>query len=249
MLTQFKNLSSWREDNITIKARETYTLDFLDTNPNMFVVINPNLAILKVSIGSLPLANHYEFKVDYNTTETLGRPTGTTKLYILNDSDLTINVKVFSIHDDFNLQILKNMNVNLEDYTIETSTEVAGVKDGVELPVKIDGVQHLELKNLLTSIANKSNTVTKNNITYLNKVTSFSYKATKNTIINFEWLFNDGEEATLYKTSSSGTKTALFTMSSGEAFADLQIEVNKNDTVTIESNNGACSLRVKYWTH
>lgn len=136
MLRQFTNISSWRKHDITIESHEVYTLNFRDTLPNIFVVNNPNLATLKISASSIPRNDSYEFKIEYNTTETVGRPIGTNNLYILNDSSVKIKITVFSIEKEFDPAILKNMNVSLDGYTIESSSEISGVKAGVEIPVR-----------------------------------------------------------------------------------------------------------------
>lgn len=150
MIRQFAEISSWRQHNVTIEPHEVYTLNFRDTTPNIFVVNNPNLALLKVGISSIPRTDSYEFKIEYNTTETFGRPIGTNNVYILNDSSIPVKIVVFSIVKDFEPSLLKNMNVALEGYTIESSTEIADVKDGVVMPVKLDD----ESKELITSIIN-----------------------------------------------------------------------------------------------
>lgn len=138
MLEQFHNLSSWREENIQIDPNEVYTMRLIDTTPNMFVVINPNPARIKISIGAIPTTDNYETLVDYNSMETFGRPSGTTYLYLLNDSSIPVNLKVFSVQKEFDPVILKNMRVSLENYKVETNTEISGVKDGVALPVTLD---------------------------------------------------------------------------------------------------------------
>lgn len=134
MLKQFENLSSWREDNITVEPHETYRHYFSDTSPNMMIIVNPNSAVIKIGIGSVPTDKRYEFKVEYNTTEVVGRPIGTKYLYLYNDSSVKANLKVFSINKEFDISALKNMNVALSDLTIETSNIIGGFENGVSLP-------------------------------------------------------------------------------------------------------------------
>ena len=133
---QFNDFSTWRQDTITIQPHEVGTVNFKQTTPNIFVIQNPNVALLKVGISSIPYEDKYEFKVDYNTTETIGRPFGSNNLYILNDSSMEVTILVFSIQKEFDPTILKNMNVSLNGYTIESNSEISGVVDGVTLPVE-----------------------------------------------------------------------------------------------------------------
>ena len=133
-IQQFKNLSSWREDILNIKGGEVVTLDFNDTTPNMFVVQNPNPVSLKISISSYPRTDSYEYKVDGNMTETMGRPISTNKIHILNDGSIDAVVRVYSINDTFDVQILKNMTVALNNATVETDGIIRGFSSGVSLP-------------------------------------------------------------------------------------------------------------------
>lgn len=136
MLSQFDNFSSWRRDELTIQPHEVATLDFIDTTPNVFTISNPNKAFLKVGIGSIPRSDSYEFKVEYNTTETLGRPFGSKKLYIYNDSSIEVKIGVFSIQKEFDPMILKNMNVTLDGYDIVVGTSIDSVAHGVTIPTE-----------------------------------------------------------------------------------------------------------------
>lgn len=135
MIKQFNDLSSWRKDEVTIEAHETCTINFRDTMPNVFIIQNANAATLKVGISNLPRSNAYEFSVEKNTTEVVGRPIGTNNLYILNDSSVKVKILVFSIEKEFDPQILKNMSVSIDAGTIETSSVISGFADGVTLPV------------------------------------------------------------------------------------------------------------------
>ena len=135
MIKQFDNLSSWRKDEITIEPHETATVNFRDTMPNVFIIQNANAAMLRVGISNLPRSNSYEFSVDKNTTEVVGRPIGTNNLYVLNDSSINVKILVFSIEKEFDPQILKNMSVSIDAGTIETSSVISGFADGVSLPV------------------------------------------------------------------------------------------------------------------
>lgn len=135
MIKQFDNLSSWRKDEITIEPHETATVNFRDTMPNVFIIQNANAAILRVGISNLPRSNAYEFSIDKNTTEVVGRPIGTNNLYVLNDSSINVKILVFSIEKDFDPQILKNMSVSIDAGTIESSSVISGFAEGVTLPV------------------------------------------------------------------------------------------------------------------
>ena len=144
-IKHFNNISSWRHDDIIIAPHEVYTLNFRDTTPNVFVLNNPNQTTLKIGVNAIPRADSYEFRVEYNSTETIGQPHGTRYLYILNDSDSECKLKVFSIETIFNPEILKNMNVTLEGYNIITNTEISGFGVNASLP---SGTNHIGAVNV-----------------------------------------------------------------------------------------------------
>ena len=134
MVTQFKDLSTWREDTITIEGNEVYILDFIDTKPNMFYILNPNPAELKVAITNYPRENHYEFLVNKNSALPFGRPIGTGKLYILNTFNQPITIRVYSIADKFDLNVLKNFVVTLDNVELTAGSTIESFGEFASLP-------------------------------------------------------------------------------------------------------------------
>lgn len=290
MLQQFLNQSSWRYYELTIEPGEVYTHTFDDTNPNQFVIVNPNKAVLHVGIHSMPTLERYEFKVEYNANETLGRPTGTRYIYIMNTSGVAATIQLFSLEStEFDMSILKNMNINLTDYVIQSNTQISGINAGVKIPVELPSVHIANvnaiatlLNNMLenddentlkivssfgtlSNLLNSINTETMENNGYLetlsnttqgqslaisninnllqklvpqsikyykNNVTSFTYTPVTTEDFCFEYLFNDGDTATI---KYDGTE--ILTLYKGEAIANLKISVQGGKPVTIESTN------------
>ena len=221
MIQQFNNLSSWRKEEIKIKQHELYTLNYRDTMPNIFVVVNPNVAVLKIGITNLPRTDSFEFKVDYNSTETVGRPIGTHNLYILNDSSKDVTVTVFSIEQEFDPQILKNLNVNLQDYEIQTSAVISGFKAGVAMPIESEvkdnqqeiisslaNLKSVHLGNLQTAI----NALLKEN-TFTGKMTSILSKL--DSIKSGQ--FTGGVKETTYNEKVTSILSKLDTLISGQS--------------------------------
>lgn len=133
-LRQFTNLSSWTDDDYTIKGGEVLTVDFLHSSPNQFVIQNDNNAKLHVSISKIPTLTNYEFVVDKNEYGIFGRPTPTRKLYIFNTSTETVTIKLFSVYETFDLNILKKTNVSMGNVALSTDGIVRGFQSGVSLP-------------------------------------------------------------------------------------------------------------------
>lgn len=159
-LHQFGASSNWTKHDVTIKAHEMFTLDFVTTKPNVFVITNSNNEAIKVGINNIPTDNSYEFKVEANSTETLGRPVGTTKLYLLNTGGTEINIIVFAIDTEFDPEILKNTNVNLSvegGLTVKPEMYINDVNPGLVFKMESSALAELLTENnrLLTEILNK----------------------------------------------------------------------------------------------
>lgn len=257
MISQFNNLSSWREDNIVIEPHETYTLTFLDTNPNMFVIINPNVAMLKVSISSMPTTERFETKVEYNSTETFGRPTGTRYLYILNDSSKKISIKVFSIYGDFDISILKNLNVSLHELSIETSSILEGFASGVSLPSGDNTIGKVGFttaeQNLLTAIKTAINNLGWNSSKITNIINAINtLKPTITAVFKTDTILQSGLSATYTGTitginfircTSGNIKISIdggasyLTINNGESINDIIADMSSIKITANEDNS------------
>lgn len=146
-LKQFKQSSSWREDTVTVKAGSDAELDFIDTTPNMFICQNATNEKIHISIGSIPTLHNYEFAVEKNSVSTFGRPVPTRKIYLYNTGSASATVKIFSVHDTFDMNVLKNMSMKLEgsDMNIKTDGIVRGFQAGVSLPAGNNKIGIVEL--------------------------------------------------------------------------------------------------------
>lgn len=147
MIKQFMNTSTWREDDITVKAYETVTVPFLETTPNNFVIQNANNSELKIGISKMPTEDNYEFKVNKNTMEPISRPVGTKYLYIYNDSIVDANIKIFSVNAPFDLSVLKNMHVSVENMDVSVDDFIiGGFEKGVSLPPGSNKIGYVEIE-------------------------------------------------------------------------------------------------------
>ena len=154
--------STWRVDDVIIDGNECFELDFLDTRPNMFVIQNPNPYDLKVSIANMPTPKNFEFLVGKNSTETLGRPMRTGRLYILNTGAQNIHIKVFSCDEDFDMNILKNLNVTLGDVSVTTDGIIKGFAEGVSLPSGDNTIGRVLLNTAIQQAIDNIKNYTKN---------------------------------------------------------------------------------------
>lgn len=127
--------ASWRSVDVSLAPNELYDIGFHDTNPNIFVVQNPNEAVLKFGISKVPTHSRFEYKVEYSCTDVFGRPSGTNHLYVLNDSSLPVTFTVFSIAKDFDPSLLKGTVVKVNLDNVETRAVLQGQAEGFIMKV------------------------------------------------------------------------------------------------------------------
>lgn len=168
----YSNLSSWRHDPTDCKPGLT-EVSFFDTQPNMFVIQNPNDIVLYVSTTNIARENSYEFILGANNTITCGKPIPCSRIYIYNPTNKTAHVNVYSVYDVFDMNILKNISVSLDGDRLWVSSIVKGFADGVSLP---PGTNHLGEVSIdeptMKPVLKNMQTIIDDNATYFNKLTN-----------------------------------------------------------------------------
>lgn len=151
----------WETNNISIEGGEVKEISLDNSKPNMFVLQNANPVDINISLSHIPTLYNYEFQVKANTTDTFGRPSSTTKVYLFNTGSVTANVKLFSVNDTFDMNILKNTNVNIDGatVTVEDNGVIKGFQAGVSLPAGTNTIGKVGLEN---SVSNTLNTINNN---------------------------------------------------------------------------------------
>ena len=151
----------WETNNISIEGGEVKEISLDNSKPNMFVLQNANPVDINISLSHIPTLYNYEFQVKANTTDTFGRPSSTTKVYLFNTGSVTANVKLFSVNDTFDMNILKNTNVNIDgaSVTVEDNGIIKGFQAGVSLP---SGSNKIGKVGLEDNVSNTLNTINSN---------------------------------------------------------------------------------------
>ena len=267
----------WETNNISIEGGEVKEISLDNSKPNMFVLQNANPVDINISLSHIPTLYNYEFQVKANTTDTFGRPSSTTKVYLFNTGSVTANVKLFSVNDTFDMNILKNTNVNIDGatVTVEDNGVIKGFQAGVSLPSGNNTIGKVGLESnvfdTLTQINTNLNThkTTTSNINdnslniarvlgvskgctveYKNKVNELTIASTGTAkIIHFSYLLNDSCDIDI-KVGSN----IILTIYSGEQLADFEIEVPASQTLTIVksstvSESKTVNIRCKYFTY
>lgn len=164
MQNNYRNLSSWREQTVEVKHGVT-DVDFIDTRPNMFVVQNTSENTIYIGLSNVPSLTNYEFKISPHTTCAIGRPLACTKLFIFQDTNDIFPLKLWSIYDEFNMQILANTQVEINDITVQTDGIIKGFGTNAHLPSGDNKIGKVELTSdtmsalqvMFTSLSNASN--------------------------------------------------------------------------------------------
>ena len=150
----------WETNNISIEGGEVKEISLDNSKPNMFVLQNANPVDINISLSHIPTLYNYEFQVKANTTDTFGRPSSTTKVYLFNTGSVTANVKLFSVNDTFDMNILKNTNVNIDGatVTVEDNGVIKGFQAGVSLPSGNNKIGKVGLEDTVNNTINQINT-------------------------------------------------------------------------------------------
>ena len=158
----------WETNNISIEGGEVKEISLDNSKPNMFVLQNANPVDINISLSHIPTLYNYEFQVKANTTDTFGRPSSTTKVYLFNTGSVTANVKLFSVNDTFDMNILKNTNVNIDgaSVTVQDNGIIKGFQAGVSLPSGNNTIGKVGLESNVSNTINTINTAMFSSTTY-----------------------------------------------------------------------------------
>lgn len=233
----------WETNNISIEGGEVKEISLDNSKPNMFVLQNANPVDINISLSHIPTLYNYEFQVKANTTDTFGRPSSTTKVYLFNTGSVTANVKLFSVNDTFDMNILKNTNVNIDGatVTVEDNGVIKGFQAGVSLP---SGSNTIGKVGLETSVSNTLNTIN-NNLSTQKTATANIYSDTtaiSNNSLNIARVLGVSKGCTIeYKNkvdslninnSNSSTKIIHFSYLFNDN-CDVDIKVGSNTLLTL----------------
>ena len=235
----------WETNNISIEGGEVKEISLDNSKPNMFVLQNANPVDINISLSHIPTLYNYEFQVKANTTDTFGRPSSTTKVYLFNTGSTTANVKLFSVNDTFDMNILKNTNVNIDGatVTVEDNGVIKGFQAGVSLPSGNNTIGKVGLEN---SVSNTLNTINNNLSTQKTNAENLS-NMTQGIAITLSYIGyamgingqnpfnykNNSNNLTINNTSTS-TKIVHFSYLFNDS-CDVNVKIGSNTILTIYS--------------
>lgn len=167
--------ATYREQRFTVAPKTEYVMSFYSGDmPNMFYVRNESKYTAYVSLTKMPTPTNFEFKISGHSSDVVGRPSTTSRLYIYNDSDEDINIYVISVNDIFNLDYLKNLKIYL-DSDVADQIKFDGIIKGFEgasLPPGTNNIGKVDVNNWsdVQSIGNDLNTLLSDNIDIKSKL-------------------------------------------------------------------------------
>ena len=156
------------------------------------------------------------------------------ELLVQLDNKFTTHVNNTDVYDV--LTTLKNV-VSKDTNVIELCNKL----DNVSQVIATDSML-IQLQDLLTDIYDMLIKISNPfiNFEYLNNVTSFTFTASNDYILEFQYLCNDKLD-----TDIKVNDNTILTLFSGEKVTDFKIELAKDDVVTFVSTDG--SYRLKYY--
>ena len=233
----------WETNNISIEGGEVKEISLDNSKPNMFVLQNANPVDINISLSHIPTLYNYEFQVKANTTDTFGRPSSTTKVYLFNTGSTTANVKLFSVNDTFDMNILKNTNVNIDGatVTVEDNGVIKGFQAGVSLPAGTNTIGKVGLETSVSNTLNTINTNLSSQKTATNNIYSDTTTISSNSL-NIARVLGVSKGCTIeYKNnvdnltinnSNSSTKIVHFSYLLNDG-CDVDVKVGSNTLLTV----------------
>lgn len=162
--------SSWRMDTIELEPNGVTDFPFFDTKPNLIYLKNPNNTRLYISMKNIPTKDSYEFEVKEHSYDAFGQPNGTGHLYIYNPLPYKILIDCYSVRDEFNIAILKNYSVAMENMSVEGEFSF---KAGESLPAGANEIGAFRLNDSqLTTLKNSIDAVKSQGSTQNTKLTN-----------------------------------------------------------------------------
>ena len=224
----------WETNNISIEGGEVKEISLDNSKPNMFVLQNANPVDINISLSHIPTLYNYEFQVKANTTDTFGRPSSTTKVYLFNTGSVTANVKLFSVNDTFDMNILKNTNVNIDGatVTVEDNGVIKGFQAGVSLPSGNNTIGKVGLESTVNNTLNEINA---------------TLNTQKNATVEIDYIVGDIADYTSYMAKALGV-TNQSTTNYKNNVSSVNINNIVSDTMIIHFNylfNDKCNVDVK----
>lgn len=151
--------NSWRTDVIELQPNGLTDHAFLTTKPNLIYVKNPNNTYLYFGLKTIPTPYKYEFEILPHSYDTFGQPNGTGHLYIYNPSNETIFIEVYSQFDEFNIAILKNYSLAVNEVKVNGEMQF---KPGYQLPAGSNKIGSVDIsQNQINALTNSMNVIKK----------------------------------------------------------------------------------------
>ena len=217
------NKQTWRQQFVEIPPKSVKDVFFLDSKPNAFFITNNNDTDIYIGITSTPTAERFDKKLSRFDSDTFGRPTPTNRIYVFNPSDMTINITLYSASDMFDMNLLKNFKVEIQDSVlnqIQYDGIINGVKAGFEMPVKN-----------LSSLISKIDTIVSKVSASGHKTMSSGTKSAGGAVTfngnEVNTIINDAD-ADLTVTFYKGSKNlGAFKLKKDESLNDMKLEFDK----------------------
>ena len=235
---------SWREQSLTVGQKSVLAVEFPDTRPNYYYIVNMSPHVLYCSVLHIPSASRYEEKVRAGETRLIARADGYKRLSIYNDGTSDANIRVMSYEGEFNPAAMVNMNVGSVEISNLDEASFDGIIKGfsVPLPTGTNNIGKVDVATLPSAITTAINNIqTSTSKISPSRTLSYSECTSASTspatlalsIINF--LTNDSSTSDLVVTISDGGNSHDVRLKAGETLQDF--EIGRNMQITIPTGS------------
>lgn len=145
-MKQYTKASSWRQWHVAVKSGSVGELIFSETKPNTFYVMNPSDGFIYVNLTtSNPSPELYEFEIEPNKADVIGRPTSTQNLYIYNHGSKDSVITIWSYDGPFDIAMLKQFKVDLKSAKFDGV--ISSFKASASLPYGNNHIGKVTIEN------------------------------------------------------------------------------------------------------
>lgn len=141
---------TWREQEISIKGKNTEQLTFIDTKPNHFVVKNHGQSTVYIGLTYTPKTNYYDLKVEPGASAVIAKVVGCGFIWLYNDGTESAIVQVTSFYNkEINVNFLAAGGVTaaeMKEVIGGTATETIIKSFGAALPAGSNHIGEVSLQ-------------------------------------------------------------------------------------------------------
>ena len=239
---KYNNLS---RKSVTVPAYSVTTVEYNDSMPNYYRVINMGDGKLYCGTSAIPTTKRFEFTVGPGKIKLYTEPSRRNNLYIYNPSGVDVDVIIVSFEAEFDPATLAmaDMEFDVANQTMTTETTITGFNQplpaGTNNIGKVTLADHAKYEEYLVAIRDAAKVLDTRSRRFAHCKSGTATSAgviynTAATICHIAFLSNDGETAlTLTLTEDDGTVNSI-EVKAGEVLNNIECTLA---SIKVSGNN------------